>query len=150
QVKGEERMESVESPLQEKPNPSNSSSSKPKGYSNEKLSTVASLTNVAAEACAICDLKNHKTAECRKALRMLLTEKREKLKEKGACFSCLRVNVRHRAKDCRTKATCNLCNGGHYASMCPRMDEKVNEERGAKGKQHSEPALMNKAGPQKK
>ena len=64
--------------------------------------------------CVFCGKNNHNSKSCnavtkpdiRKA--MLFKERR--------CFKCFKPS--HSATDCRSKITCNKCEGGHHASIC--------------------------------
>ena len=52
---------------------------------------------------------NHWTTECRLYLSKPVQERRDTLKEKGACWSCLKRG--HRIQDCRGKKPCEKNNG---------------------------------------
>lgn len=67
--------------------------------------------------CLIHDGAEHSTNECRLYLSKPMGEKMALLKEKGACFSCLKYG--HRSRDCRRKKECGIngCKGKHHVTL---------------------------------
>ena len=67
--------------------------------------------------CLLHDDANHWTSECRLYLSKSVKGKRKILKEKGACWSCLRRG--HRIQDCKSKRACgvNGCEKRHHKSL---------------------------------
>ncbi len=70
--------------------------------------------------CVLCN-KSHSTIECRSALGMSLSEKRDILKNRSYCFVCLRKGT-HYSRDCKSSPKCSICNKKHFAVMCPNLD----------------------------
>ena len=67
---------------------------------------------------------NHWTNECRLYLSKPVQERRDALKEKGACWSCLKRG--HRIQDCRVKKPCgvNDCNRFHHKTLHEEEQDK--------------------------
>ena len=59
----------------------------------------------------------HETSECRLYLAKTFEEQMSVLKEKGACWSCLKIG--HRIRDCRKKIICgeNGCTRTHHKTI---------------------------------
>ncbi|KAL7835661.1 hypothetical protein SRHO_G00280080 [Serrasalmus rhombeus] len=72
----------------------------------------------------ICCQQNHFIYKCEKFAALTLEEKKAFVKTKNMCFACLRVG--HVAKDCRKRATCNVCRKSHPT---PLHDEPAQEEK---------------------
>lgn len=74
-------------------------------------------TQSARRRCLLHDDANHWTSECKLYLSKSVKEKRMILKEKGACWSCLRRG--HRIQDCKSKRACgvNGCEKRHHKSL---------------------------------
>lgn len=74
-------------------------------------------TQSARRRCLLHDDANHWTSECKLYLSKSVKEKRKILKEKGACWSCLRRG--HRIQDCKSKRACgvNGCEKRHHKSL---------------------------------
>jgi len=53
---------------------------------------------------------------------MTLEEKTKQVREKKACFHCLRVG--HFSKVCKNKPHCHCCGGGHHVVMCLELPKK--------------------------
>ena len=62
--------------------------------------------------CLIHDDAKHSTEDCRVYLSKPISDKIAPLREKGACWSCLKSG--HRMQSCKTKKTCNI---GNYSSQ---------------------------------
>ncbi|XP_068692645.1 uncharacterized protein [Montipora foliosa] len=67
---------------------------------------------------------NHWTNECRLYLSKPIQEGRDTLKERGACWSCLKRG--HRTQDCRGKKPCgvNDCNRFHHKTLHEEEQDK--------------------------
>ena len=67
--------------------------------------------------CLIHEGGNHSTEECKVYSSKSLDEKKTLLKEKNACWSCLKVG--HRSRACRAKKICNIkdCPLTHHQSL---------------------------------
>ena len=67
---------------------------------------------------------NHWTNECRLYLSKPVQERRDTLKEKGACWSCLKRG--HRIQDCRGKKPCGIndCNRFHHKTLYEEEQDK--------------------------
>lgn len=67
--------------------------------------------------CLFHDNVEHSTNDCRLYLSKPMQERMSLLKEKGACFSCLKCG--HRSRDCRKKKECGIkgCRGKHHVTL---------------------------------
>lgn len=67
--------------------------------------------------CVVHENSNHLTKDCRVYLDKTVSERLSTLKEKGACFSCLRTG--HRSRNCRSKKDCgvNECKKKHHPTL---------------------------------
>ena len=67
--------------------------------------------------CLIHEGANHWIGECKAYLSKTVEERRAVLKEKGACWSCLRRG--HRIQDCRSKRVCGVddCTKRHHMTL---------------------------------
>lgn len=72
----------------------------------------------------ICCQKNHFIYKCKKFAALTLEERKAFVKTNNMCFACLRVG--HVAKDCRKRATYNVCKKSHPT---PLHDEPTQEEK---------------------
>ncbi|KAI5708064.1 hypothetical protein M8J77_015657 [Diaphorina citri] len=89
---------------------------------NPPLPTAAALTSSNTEKyklCIFCDSDNHKSLTCKKFLNMTVSEKTNLIREKRACFFCLKVG--HLSFRCRNKPKCGKCKGSHLEVMCPGL-----------------------------
>ena len=84
----------------------------------DKLPTAAGLQATSKVLCIFCD-KGHASKECLKARSLSLEQKKEKIKEKGLCFLCLKAG--HLAKNCRPTLKCVICLKRHCELMCPQI-----------------------------
>ena len=73
--------------------------------------------------CLIHENGNHWTSECRVYLSKPIEEKEKIVKEKGACWSCLRRG--HGSQQCRSKRICNVnnCKRTHHSTL--HQEKKV-------------------------
>src|SRR3982750_4660811 len=61
---------------------------------------------------------SHHSQNCMKTQRMTLEQKREKVKAKKCCFSCLGYG--HLSNACKVAVSCSNCNGKHVPVMCSK------------------------------
>ena len=61
-----------------------------------------------------CDETSHKSADCPRV--STLDRRKKILAEKKLCFNC--TGPRHRAADCVSKMSCELCSRRHHTSIC--------------------------------
>ena len=66
--------------------------------------------------CIFCSLP-HKSENCRKINYMDIKERKDLIKQSGACFVCLKRGS-HVAKDCRSGKTCEKCSKNHHVVLC--------------------------------
>lgn len=78
----------------------------------------------------ICCQKNHFIYKCERFAALTLDDKKAFIKTNNMCFACLRVG--HVAKDCRKRATCNVCRKSHPT---PLHDKPAPEEKLEAGQQ---------------
>lgn len=85
--------------------------------------TAASLFNgqFKPPSCIFCD-KTHESKDCASTEFWTLDEMNKKIREKRACFNCLKQN--HSAKTCNTFVKCHVCAEKHFTVMCPELKEK--------------------------
>lgn len=88
---------------------------------HDDLPTAAGLFAGMTISCCFCG-KGHASQDCIKAQSMTEEEKKAKIKEKKACYQCLRPG--HPANKCRTPIRCPICTKKHYAVMCPDSGNK--------------------------
>ena len=87
---------------------------------NETISQVHYTGNVQTNRVNRCIYHNsngHLTEECRNYLGMQIQERIDVIKEKQACWSCLKNG--HKSKECRYKKKCNVgnCDRFHHPSL---------------------------------
>lgn len=63
----------------------------------------------------ICCKQNHFIYKCAKFTAMPLEEKKQFIRDNNMCFACLRVG--HISKNCRQRATCNVCRRSHPSPL---------------------------------
>lgn len=84
------------------------------------IPTASTLVNTTEKntRCIFCDdqHQNHDTAQCRRAARLGMKERKKMVSENKCCFKCLRLN--HRANTSRVRETCIICNGKHESLLC--------------------------------
>ena len=74
-------------------------------------------------SCILCDKEDHSSGNCDKAKQMSLAERKTIVKNRRACFNCVKVG--HRSKDCRVNIRCSKCSRSHVDIMC--FGEKPND-----------------------
>ena len=93
--------------------------SKTKGFVHysEKNDSKVSTSYWKPSKCLCHEGANHLTTECRIYLSKSVEERKGILKEKGACWSCLKRG--HRIQECRNKGVCgvNDCTRRHHATL---------------------------------
>ena len=91
-------------------------------FYSEKDDKVAASRSTRSK-CLYHERANHWTSECRVYLSKPVEERRETLKEKGACWSCLKRG--HRIQECRNKKDCgvNDCTEKHHATLHEEKQE---------------------------
>ena len=91
-------------------------------YYSEKDHKVAASRSTRSK-CLYHERTNHCTSECRVYLSKPVQERRETLKENGACWSCLKRG--HRIQECRNKKDCgvNDCTKKHHATLHEEKQE---------------------------
>lgn len=72
--------------------------------------------------CLFCDSTEHESSNCEKAKKMGLSERRECVKRKRACFNCLKMG--HSFRTCRVNLKCAWCSRRHVILMCPEMSKE--------------------------
>ena len=74
-------------------------------------------SRTANSRCILHGNARHETSECRLYLAKTFEERMSVLKEKGACWSCLKIG--HRIRDCRKKIICgeNGCTRTHHKTI---------------------------------
>jgi hypothetical protein len=92
----------------------------------EDIPTAASL-HVSSEAgCIFCGWSNHQNWDCFTARKMTIDERRDKAKEMGCCFLCLKVG--HHSSKCKSAVRCFMCNKGHQTLMCPQSERATGKK----------------------
>lgn len=76
--------------------------------------------------CAFCS-GNHKHQHCQKVRNV--QDRRQKVKQLGMCFLCLRKN--HLCRDCREIYRCFHCQGKHHVALCDKkpLNRKENTDK---------------------
>ena len=69
---------------------------------------------VKPRTCVYYEETSHKRADCPRV--STLDERKKILEEKKLCFNC--TGPRHRAADCVSKMSCELCSRRHHTSIC--------------------------------
>ena len=72
--------------------------------------------NQPMRGCLYCSSGDHKAISCDKVVKP--EERRKILAEKRLCFKC--TGAKHRAVDCKSKNTCQVCQGKHHTSICDK------------------------------
>ncbi|XP_071653126.1 uncharacterized protein [Temnothorax longispinosus] len=106
----------------------NSDKSKKKGKAESKaIPTAAGLLSTKEDkhVCIFCG-QNHESASCGKAKKMSYEERQKIVKEKSACFYCLKTG--HSFKFCRYKEKCAWCGKKHVLLMCRNMTTSATSE----------------------
>ncbi|XP_018392804.1 PREDICTED: uncharacterized protein LOC108771895 [Cyphomyrmex costatus] len=98
--------------------------SKVRANNDKDIPSAASLLTTGANknvTCIFCGAQ-HESANCEKARRMNIEDRREVLKEKNACFNCLKIG--HSCKKCRVNIKCAWCGKRHVILMCTEVTRK--------------------------
>ncbi|XP_077282626.1 uncharacterized protein LOC143908737 [Temnothorax americanus] len=106
----------------------NSDKSKKKGKAESKaIPTAAGVLSTKEDkhVCIFCG-QNHESASCGKAKKMSYEERQKIVKEKSACFYCLKTG--HSFKFCRYKEKCAWCGKKHVLLMCRNMTTSATSE----------------------
>ncbi|XP_025835370.1 uncharacterized protein LOC112906030 [Agrilus planipennis] len=106
------------------------SASKPRAKQETKdVATARNLIAVKSrdKSCVFCEKTNHESANCFKAKKMSLSEIKEVLKRKRACYNCL--NVGHAGKFCRANVKCTKCSRHHVDLTCYDEEKRYTENR---------------------
>ena len=72
--------------------------------------------------CTFCSLP-HKSENCRKIQSMTVQERRDLVKQSGACFVCLKRG-NHIAKQCLSRKMCDKCSKSHHTVLCDENTSK--------------------------
>ena len=67
-------------------------------------------------SCLYCSSGDHQAISCDKVVKP--EERKKILAEKRLCFNC--TGAKHRAVDCKSKNTCQVCQGKHHTSICDK------------------------------
>ena len=83
----------------------------------EKATNSKGKRSTSPIKCIIHEKGTHGTSECKVFLTKTVEERKQTLKDKKACWSCLRTG--HRYKDCKQKNTCrkNGCTYKHHQTL---------------------------------
>lgn len=84
----------------------------------KKVSSASALQTTSEEVpthCVFCQ-KRHKSEKCWEMLKLDMTAREEKVKQKGLCFKCLLTG--HHSRLCKGKVKCSLCGGNHNVLFC--------------------------------
>lgn len=79
------------------------------------------LNSEVIKKCVFCS-NSHESAGCLKAQKLSWEQKQEILKEKGACFRCLKRG--HQSRNCRMRLNCITCGKSHVPLMCRTTTDK--------------------------
>ena len=72
-----------------------------------------------APECVYCNKAGHKSVECKTV--KTISDRRKILSDKKLCFNC--TGPRHRATDCRSTRTCQICKNKHHTSICEQSPD---------------------------
>ncbi|KAJ8916963.1 hypothetical protein NQ315_008363 [Exocentrus adspersus] len=81
------------------------------------IPTATGLVNCDSQ-CVFCNA-GHESNSCHKARKLTLADKKKVLKEKNACYRCLKVG--HQFRKCHSSIRCIICNKWHAAMVCPEL-----------------------------
>jgi len=100
--------------------------------------TAATLHNNEEKYCVFCDNCRH-PRKCRVGWKLTVEERKDLVKKKGACFTCLEKG--HRSFDCpnKEKIKCDWCSRRHLKIMCPGKDPR-GQEGGKKNEEDAKQA----------
>ena len=65
-------------------------------------------------SCVYCESTDHKSTNCPKVVN--IADRKKILLQKRLCYNC--SGTSHRAADCRSKITCQICTKKHHTSIC--------------------------------
>ena len=82
-------------------------------------------SNAFQEPCLYCN-NRHTLSACYKIRSLPNKERIEFIKGKGLCFGCLTQG--HMAKDCKKRATCEICSKKHPSLLHSKRDENTDQE----------------------
>lgn len=88
---------------------------------NDKISYDNSYKNNKTDLCIFCD-KPHASENCNETSSMSLEAKKHVVRQKKACFICLRRS--HFSDRCRSKHKCLICKQRHFVILCPDLPVK--------------------------
>lgn len=105
---------------------SNRNNLKTKNYDVHETNgtTAASLFNGQNRNCVFCE-KTHDSKDCGGTEHWSMTDMKNCMQKKGACFQCLKTN--HLAKDCKSFVKCHVCSGKHHTVICPDIKKELEE-----------------------
>ena len=69
-----------------------------------------------SRSCIYCEKEGDKSSECKTVERV--SDRRLKLPEKKLCFTC--TGSKHKASECRSTKTCQICNEKHHTCICKK------------------------------
>ena len=93
------------------------------GLPNEKRTVSKTELKKPTKFCAYCDSTEHYPSECTAVADR--SARVERLKQTRRCFICLRKF--HDARNCRNRRKCPKCHRFHHVSICPQVEDKVDE-----------------------
>ncbi|CAL8069059.1 unnamed protein product [Orchesella dallaii] len=121
----------------------------------EVIATAAGLfagsnQNEKETGCIFCG-SNHNSDKCGKADKIPLGKKKQIVRRKRACFTCLQQG--HGAKQCNVFTKCMCCNKKHSTVMCPELphhhrDQRSSSEEKDEKKEDPDPAQTSSFGNQ--
>ena len=95
---------------------------------NVRSGTATALQAAAGQSrCEFCE-KAHPTVRCWNFLKCSISEKKEKMRNKGLCFRCLTKG--HMASGC--DQPCSLCGGPHHKVICYDAKKESNSVKSVK------------------
>eukprot|EP00794_Sanderia_malayensis_P008645 gene8645-biopygen6924 len=83
--------------------------------------TFAASEQIKPRACVYCNKQEHKSINCEAV--PTLEERRKILSSKRLCFNC--TGEKHRAQECRSKTTCQVCQRRHHTSICDKKQSET-------------------------
>ena len=90
-------------------------SNKIKAYATDvQIPSRTSTPNVSKPTCSYHNMPGHSIDTCRNFKNLSYQERRQFASDRKLCFNCL---GEHRANDCRSNATCSMCNRRHIDVM---------------------------------
>ena len=88
--------------------------------SNSNVSHSSSFVSHSSN-CVFCS-RSHASRDCRTYEDV--DKRRDRIRELGLCFACLKVG--HRYSDCTNKPKCKVCDGPHFPMVCKRISSPIN------------------------